>query len=186
LCEAECEESRLQQVLQHCLAEGEISDAVLAGSKAQARQLWKIREATAEFPSRLTAINFDISLPIAIIGDVASTIKQRLNENWPGCWSVFFGHIGDSNLHLTVDGKSLPENTAAVHHAVEAMIYELVGERGGSISAEHGVGLLKREFLHHSVTSESLEAMRVIKHALDPRGILNPGKVFAMEPGYGE
>jgi FAD/FMN-containing dehydrogenase len=182
LCELEGDESRLQQVLELSMAEREISDAVVAGSKAQARQLWKIREATAEFPSRLAAINFDISLPIAIIGEFAAAVREKLNERWRGCRSVFFGHIGDSNLHLTVDGNSLPVNSAATHHAVESLVYDLVGKRGGSISAEHGIGLLKREFLHHSVTDESLETMRAIKNALDPRGILNPGKVFAIEP----
>jgi FAD/FMN-containing dehydrogenase len=181
LCELEGDESRLQRVLELSLAAREISDAVVAGSKAQARQLWKIREATAEFPSRLAPINFDVSLPIASIGEVAAAIREGLNQSWPGCRSVFFGHIGDSNLHLTVDGNSLPVNDAAAHHAVEALVYDLVGKRGGSISAEHGIGLLKREFLHHSVTDASLATMRIIKRALDPRGILNPGKVFASE-----
>jgi FAD/FMN-containing dehydrogenase len=185
LCELEGDEARLQQALELAMAEGEISDAVVAGSKAQARQLWKIREATAEFPSRLDAINFDISLPTATIGEIAATIRASLNERWPGCRSVFFGHIGDSNLHLTVDGNSLPVNDAATHHAVEALVYDLVGKRNGSISAEHGIGLLKREFLHHSVTDESLATMRIIKNALDPRGILNPGKVFVFEPARG-
>jgi FAD/FMN-containing dehydrogenase len=181
LCELEGDESRVQRVLELALAEREISDAVLAGSKAQARQLWKIREATAEFPSRLAAINFDISLPIAIIGDFAATIREKLNERWRGCRSVFFGHIGDSNLHLTVDGNSLTGNNATAYHEVESLVYDLVGARRGSVSAEHGIGLLKREFLHHSVTDENLATMRTIKHALDPRGILNPGKVFAMD-----
>jgi FAD/FMN-containing dehydrogenase len=184
LCELEGDESRLQRVLELSMAEREISDAVVAGSKAQARQLWKIREATAEFPSRLAPINFDVSLPIAIIGEVAAAIRARLNARWPGCRSVFFGHIGDSNLHLTVDGNSLPVNSADVQHAVESLVYDLVGQRGGSISAEHGIGLLKREFLHHSVTDESLATMRAIKHALDPRGILNPGKIFVVEPAH--
>ncbi|TXH36975.1 MAG: FAD-binding oxidoreductase [Rhodospirillaceae bacterium] len=182
LCELEGDESRLQGILELSMAEREISDAVVAGSKAQARQLWKIREATAEFPSRLAPINFDISLPIGIIGEFAAAICESLNERWPGCRSAFFGHIGDSNLHLTVDGNSLPVNDAAAHHAIESLVYDLVGKRGGSISAEHGIGLLKREFLRHSVTDESLTVMRAIKHALDPRGILNPGKIFTSEP----
>jgi FAD/FMN-containing dehydrogenase len=182
LCDLEGDADRVQRVLELALANREISDAVLAGSKAQARQLWKIREATAEFPSRLAAINFDVSLPIATIGECAAAIRDALSQRWPGCRSVFFGHIGDSNLHLTVDGKSLPKNDAAAHHAVESLVYDLVGKRGGSISAEHGIGLLKREFLHHSVTEAGLETMRTIKHALDPHGILNPGKVLAIEP----
>ncbi len=182
LCELEGDESRLQHVLELCMAEREITDAVIARSKAQARQLWKIREATAEFPVRLAPINFDISLPIAIIDEFVLAVRVRLNERWPGCRSVSFGHIGDGNLHLTVDGNSLPVDSTDARHAVESLVYDLVGERGGSISAEHGIGLLKREFLHHSVTAESLATMRAIKHALDPCGILNPGKIFAVEP----
>lgn len=182
LCELEGEESRLERVLEASMAEREIVDAVPARSLAQARRLWKIREATAEFPSRLAPINFDISLPIVTIGEFVAAVRAALSTSWPGCRSVAFGHIGDGNLHLTVDGNSLQANSTETQHAVESLIYDLVGEWDGSISAEHGIGLLKREFLHHSATSESLAAMRAIKQALDPLGILNPGKIFAAEP----
>ena len=183
LCELEGDEGRLERALEASMAEREIIDAVLARSGAQARGLWKIREATAEFSARLAPINFDISLPIAAIGEFVAAVREALRARWPGCRSVSFGHIGDSNLHLTVDGNSLPASGAQIQHEVESLIYDLVGAWGGSISAEHGIGLLKREFLYHSVTSESLATMRAIKHALDPLGILNPGKIFAAEPG---
>ncbi|MGA8260939.1 MAG: FAD-binding oxidoreductase [Arenicellales bacterium] len=182
LCELEGDESRLHQTLEASLAGREIVDAVLAHSRTQARGLWKIREATAEFSTRLAPINFDISLPIGTIGEFVAEVRAALRARWPGCRSVSFGHIGDGNLHLTVDGNSLPDNDAEIQHAVESLIYDLVGRWHGSISAEHGIGLLKREFLRHSVTSESLATMRAVKHALDPLGILNPGKIFAAEP----
>lgn len=182
LCELEGDDSRLERALEASLTGREIVDAVLARSKAQARGLWKIREATAEFAARLAPINFDVSLPIAMIGEFVAAVGAALSARWPGCRSVSFGHIGDGNLHLTVDGDSLPANSGETQHAVESLIYDLVGQWRGSVSAEHGIGLLKREFLYLSVTSESLAAMRAIKRALDPLAILNPGKIFAPAP----
>ncbi|SDI38644.1 FAD-binding oxidoreductase [Pseudomonas panipatensis] len=166
----------LQDALQGAFDDGEVIDAVIAGSQAQARQLWKIREATGEFPNRLQPLNFDVSLPIGRIGDFAERCRQRLDARWPGNRSVYFGHIGDSNLHLTVDCRSLPQPAPILE--VEELVYTAVGEMAGSVSAEHGIGLLKREFLHHSVSPEALQVMRQLKLALDPRGILNPGKLF--------
>jgi FAD/FMN-containing dehydrogenase len=153
-----------------------VVDAVLASSQTQARALWKIREATGEFPLRMKPLNFDISLPIGQIGDFAHLCRQRLDQRWPGNHSVYFGHIGDSNLHLTVDLNSLPQ--PAPLFDIEDLVYRAVGELGGAVSAEHGIGLLKREFLHHSVSDEALEAMAELKRTFDPKGILNPGKIF--------
>ncbi|WP_110650087.1 FAD-binding oxidoreductase [Salinicola peritrichatus] len=178
LCEAEGDANRLETALAAALEAGEVEDAVLTSSTAQARELWTIREATAEFPVKLAPINFDISLPIADIGAFVEAAGAALRQRWPGARIVNFGHIGDSNLHLTVDGRSLAEDTPATRHAIEAEIYRLVGERRGSISAEHGIGLLKRDFLHHSATPNVIDAMRMLKCTFDPRGILNPGKLL--------
>jgi FAD/FMN-containing dehydrogenase len=89
---------------------------------------------------------------------------------------VYFGHIGDSNLHLTVDCNSLPQPAPILE--IEELVYTAVGELGGAVSAEHGIGLLKREFLHHSVSAEALAVMRQLKASFDPKGILNPGKIL--------
>lgn len=91
---------------------------------------------------------------------------------------VNFGHIGDSNLHLTVDGHSLTADDADTRHAIEETVYRLVGRYAGSISAEHGVGLLKKAFLPCSVNGEALALMRTLKRSFDPYGILNPGKLL--------
>lgn len=117
-----------------------------------------------------------MSLPIGQIGDFAERCRARLDARWPGNHSVYFGHIGDSNLHLTVDCRSLPQPAPILE--IEEEVFALVGEMQGSVSAEHGIGLLKREFLHHSVTPEALASMRQLKAAFDPKGILNPGKIF--------
>jgi FAD/FMN-containing dehydrogenase len=174
----ECASPRelLEQTLEEAFAAGEVVDAVLASSQSQARALWKIREATGEFPLRMTPLNFDVSLPIGLIGDFAERCRQRLEQRWPGNHSVYFGHIGDSNLHLTVDCASLPQPAPLLE--VEELVYSAVGELGGSVSAEHGIGLLKREFLHHSVSLEARQAMQQLKDCFDPKGILNPGKIL--------
>lgn len=166
----------LEQTLEAAFEAGEVVDAILASSHSQARSLWKIREATGEFPARLAPLNFDISLPIGQIGDFTDRCRQRLNERWPGNHSVYFGHIGDSNLHLTVDCNSLPQPAPILE--IEALVYSAVGEMGGAVSAEHGIGLLKRDFLHHCVSDEALFAMRQLKACFDPNNILNPGKIL--------
>ncbi|AJY38268.1 FAD binding domain protein (plasmid) [Burkholderia humptydooensis] len=152
-----------------------IKDAVVAQSVADAQALWAIRECTAEFPVHLDPINFDVSLPTGAIGEFVDRCRAALNEKWPKNASYFFGHIGDSNLHLTVDGHSVPDVT---HHDVYSFVYEMLRPYRGSISAEHGIGLLKRDFLGVSRTPEELAAMIAIKAALDPNRILNPGKVL--------
>jgi FAD/FMN-containing dehydrogenase len=152
-----------------------IRDAVVAQSVGDARALWAIRECTAEFPARLDPINFDVSLPIGEIGRFVDACRAALDRQWPGNRSYFFGHIGDSNLHVTVDARSVP---GVAHRAVYAFVYDMLGPYRGSISAEHGIGLLKREFLSVSRSQEELAAMAAIKRALDPHGILNPGKLI--------
>lgn len=166
----------LEGVLEQAMESGEVADAVIASSHAQARQLWKIREATGEFPNRLQPLNFDVSLPIGGIGEFVELCRARLEARWPGNRSFYFGHIGDSNLHLTLDCRALPQPAPVLE--VEEAVYTAVGEMAGSVSAEHGIGLLKREFLHHSVTPEALQVMRQLKQALDQNGILNPGKLL--------
>jgi FAD/FMN-containing dehydrogenase len=176
LLESAAPRERLEQALEDAINAGEVVDAVLASSQTQARALWKIREATGEFPLRMTPLNFDVSLPIGQIGDFAELCRQRLEQRWPGNRSVYFGHIGDSNLHLTVDCDSLPQPAPVLE--IEELVYTAIGELGGSVSAEHGIGLLKREFLHHSVSHEARQAMQQLKDCYDPNGILNPGKIL--------
>jgi FAD/FMN-containing dehydrogenase len=176
LVESSASREALELTLEAALEAGEVADAILASSQTQARSLWKIREATGEFPIRLAPLNFDISLPIAQIGEFADRCRQRLGERWPDNHSVYFGHIGDSNLHLTVDCNSLPQPAPILE--IEELVYTAVGEMGGAVSAEHGIGLLKRDFLHHSVSDQALDAMRQLKACFDPNGILNPGKIL--------
>jgi FAD/FMN-containing dehydrogenase len=165
-------------VIETAMDAGEVVDAVVAGSTTQARQMWAIREATAEFSTRLVPISFDVSLPTGRIGDFVLEAKKAIAQQWPACNIVNFGHIGDNNLHLTVDEKPLEPDNGDRHLAIERVVYELVGRWYGSISAEHGIGLAKRDFLHHSVTPEALRMMGTLKRCMDPLNILNPGKVL--------
>lgn len=177
------DEARLQQALEELLGpaleEGLVVDAVLPPSRAQAAALWRIREATAEFPTRMQPINFDISLPLAVIGDFAQACVNALELRWPGQRSVRFGHLGDGNLHLSTDARSLGGlSFAEAESAVEELVYGLLATHGGSVSAEHGIGLHKKPYLGLSRSPAELAVMRQIKQALDPLGLMNPGKIF--------
>ncbi len=174
----------LQAALTQAMEDGTVLDAVVAQSQAQARALWGIREATAEFPTQLVPINFDISLPIAQIGEFAEQCVRALSQRWPGQRTLRFGHLGDGNLHLTTDARSLGSDIPAAQAAqeVEQIVYALLEQRGGSVSAEHGIGLHKKPYLGASRSPAELAAMRAIKQALDPLNLLNPGKVFDLNP----
>lgn len=168
----------VQQVLEEAMEAGEVVDAIVAQSVAQAQALWKLREAPAELNNNMhPAINFDVSLPQADIGRFAQACEAAFSARWPQKHALYFGHVGDGNLHVSVDGKTVGGTPEAIE-AVEAELYRLVGEFQGSVSAEHGIGLHKKPYLQASRTQEELAAMRAIKQALDPLGLMNPGKVF--------
>jgi len=165
----------IEQLLGESMEAGEALDAVVAQSQAQARALWKIREATAELPANMhPPINFDVSLPMAEIGRFADTCRSALDARWPGNIAVFFGHVGDSNLHISVDAGTVGGD----EHGVEKLVYDQVATFDGSVSAEHGIGTHKKPYLGASRTPAELAAMRAIKQALDPMGLMNPGKLF--------
>jgi FAD/FMN-containing dehydrogenase len=166
---------RFTAALMSALESGILADAIIAQSHTEARALWAIRECTAEFPQFLDPINYDVSLPIGDIGKFVDECRKRFQQTWAGHQALFFGHIGDSNLHVTMDGKSIP---GIAHEEVDEIVYGLVQEYAGSVSAEHGIGIHKRKYLAHSRTAEEIACMIKIKQALDPNLILNPGKLF--------
>jgi len=166
---------RFSNVLMKALESGLLSDAIIAQSHAEARALWEIREATGEFPQYLDPINLDVSLPIRDIGQFVDECRDLFQQAWGTHRSFFFGHIGDSNIHVTVDGNSGPGIT---HDEVDHIVYTLLRKYAGSVSAEHGIGLHKRAYLSYTRSAEEIDCMLRIKHALDPHGIMNPGKLF--------
>jgi FAD/FMN-containing dehydrogenase len=170
--------------LTECLADaqeaGEISDAVLAGTRAQARELWALREGVSESLHGHCPHKADVALPIARVSEFVVKWRSLVSQHLPGIEAVVFGHIGDGNLHLNLL-KPAEVSLADFHarcHAFDEHTYGLVQSMRGSISAEHGVGLLKRDHLHYSRSETEIAMMRAIKHALDPKGLFNPGKVF--------
>ncbi|MCC7462028.1 MAG: FAD-binding oxidoreductase [Gammaproteobacteria bacterium] len=153
-----------------------LSDAVVAQSLEQAGGLWAFREAIAELVADLApAANFDVSVPLPRMGAFIERIEALLRKRYPAQRHLLFGHLGDGNLHLT----SGPYREPGDFLAVEELVYGAVGAAGGSLSAEHGIGTVKREFLHHSRSAEELALMRTLKQALDPLGILNRGRVLS-------
>ena len=165
----------VQQVLEEAMEAGEVLDAIVAQSVAQAQTLWKLREAPAELNNNMhPAINFDVSLPQADIGRFAEACMQAFTARWPDHHALYFGHVGDGNLHVSVDGATVNGEC----EMVEEILYRIVGEMQGSVSAEHGIGLHKKPFLNNSRTPAELAVMTAIKKALDPQGLMNPGKVF--------
>lgn len=169
---------RVTALLADAAAHGEIEDAVIATTAQQQRDLWALREDISESLHRHHPHKNDISLPIARIPEFLVAWRRLVDATLPGAEALSFGHIGDGNLHLNV----LP--TADSVHAAEQLdeydtrTYALVAERGGSISAEHGIGLLKRAHLHQRWGPAELAAMRAIKRALDPDDLFNPGKIL--------
>lgn len=166
------DQERFEAVIAEAIEAGIVQDAVIAKSGAEAQTLWAVRETTLDFPK--PNFGFDISIPPGQMGDFMAHVKKHVEARWPGTLAVFFGHVADSNLHLAFRSNGDPR----WEKEVEAVIYATVGEWKGSVSAEHGIGLHKKPFLHFSRAPEEIEMMRILKRALDPKGILNPGKIF--------
>ena len=167
-----------------CLADaqdaGEIADAVVASTAAQARELWSLREDISESLHRHRPHKADIAVPVARVMQFLAAWRPLAAEHLPDAEPVIFGHVGDGNLHLNLlpPADADPEDFAARTEAFDERTYQLIQSYGGSISAEHGIGLLKRAHLHYSRSPGQIEMMRAIKRALDPKGLFNPGKVL--------
>ena len=170
------DQARFEAVIGEAIERGIVQDAVVAKSGAEARELWAIRDCPGEWikTEHWPQIAFDVSIPTGQMGDYMQYAKAKIEERWPGTVAVCFGHVADSNLHLSVRSNGDPK----WEHQVEELVYATVGEWKGSISAEHGIGVHKKPFLHYSRTPEEIAMMRQLKAALDPKGTLNPGKVF--------
>lgn len=164
----------IEAFLAKALEDGLIDDALIARSHAQAREMWSVRDGhpIEVLPNLL---NFDVSLPIGRIGDYAVDCTAALKQRWPDAHVSFYGHVGDSNVHICVSTLYGPGEDM---HSVDDIVYGVLGRYHGSISAEHGIGTLKRSYLHLSRSAAELALMRRLKQALDPNGILNPGKVI--------
>ena len=165
---------RFEDALFSNLENNLLTDALIAQSNQDALGFWEIRDAVSEVLPLLGPIsNQDVSLPIGLIGDFAQTAEVRLKEKYSDFNIMYFGHIGDNNLHaFAYTGRAA--DVKPINHD----IMHLIGEFGGAITAEHGVGILKKKYLSLSRTDNEIHLMRTLKDAMDPKGILNPGRVF--------
>jgi len=163
------------------LAAGELLDVALARSERDRNTFWRWREGISEAQKREgISIKHDIALPISRIAQFLEQIGSTLMARFPGIRHTAFGHLGDGNLHFNLSMPDATDNARLLEREAEVneMVYDCVTELGGSISAEHGIGQLKRKMLCRYKSPAELAAMRAIKTALDPKGLMNPGKVL--------
>jgi FAD/FMN-containing dehydrogenase len=179
------EGEELQRLAESVLDEGlkarEIESAIVASSLAQSQALWRLRELMSEVQKHEGgSIKHDVAVPVARIPEFIARANQLVELMIPGARPVPFGHLGDGNIHYNVSQPPGMDRTIFLSHweAMNAAVHEIVLDLGGSISAEHGIGRLKRDILPHAKPAIELELMRKIKAAFDPNGILNPGKLL--------
>lgn len=153
-----------------------VADAVIAKSGVDSAKLWALRESVYEYGRLMPkSVGFDVSIPLDRMAEAVARFRSELAVASPGIINVIFGHIADSNLHLQVMPKIYSEEAKKT---IEEVVYAITSDLHGSISAEHGVGKMKRPYLRRSRTEPELALMRTIKQALDSRNILNPGRVL--------
>ncbi len=182
LIEIECmpeEEPRFLGLLEALMSEGVVRDAVISASEEQRRALWRIRDRVEVLVETGLPRPFDVSVPLSAMADYVAEARARIAAIHPKAGSVAYGHIGDNNIHWNT--ARLPD--PALEAAVDAAIYEPLAALQGSVSAEHGIGLEKRGKLALSRSPAEIAAMRAVKRALDPKNILNPGKIFPEPAG---
>jgi FAD/FMN-containing dehydrogenase len=169
---------RFENWLEQLSEGGVLVDAALAQSIADIQSFWALRDACAEFiPTIGPHISYDVGLAVRDMDAFAAHCKATLAQAIPGCESVYYGHIGDGNLHLVAWVPGLGVQAQPKHRMDEA-VYGTVRDFKGSISAEHGIGTTKKAYLGHARSEAEIALMRTLKAALDPAGLLNPGKVI--------
>ncbi|MGF1510826.1 MAG: FAD-binding oxidoreductase [Myxococcota bacterium] len=167
--------------LESVFSKGLVSDGVLAESSKQSRDLWAVREGISESLSKAGFLHKnDVALPVSGLPDFVDDLERTLAERYPHFGAYLFGHVGDGNVHINIMKPEDWEVQAFldVCHQADRVLFELVRAHRGSISAEHGIGLLKRDYLEYSRSPAELSLFRSLKNAMDPEGLLNPGKVF--------
>ncbi|CDF93167.1 MULTISPECIES: FAD-binding oxidoreductase [unclassified Pseudomonas] len=170
------------ETFEHCVEQGWVLDGVMSQSETQLQNLWKLREYISETISHWTPYKNDISVTVSKVPEFLKEIDAIVGKHYPDFEVVWYGHIGDGNLHLNIlKPESLGKDEFFAKCAtVNKWVFEIVEKYNGSISAEHGVGMTKRDYLTYSRSPVEIEYMKAIKAAFDPNGIMNPGKIFAV------
>lgn len=169
------DEDHFEILLSKALEDSIIIDAVLAKSEKERRALWSLRDDVEKQAQYGPTVMFDVSLPINEMESYVSQVNINLRNNWSKFHHIVWGHLADGNLHLVVGTGDLESNTIK---RIENSVYEPLKLIGGSISAEHGIGLEKKPYLHLSRSEEEINYMKALKNTFDPKGILNPGLIF--------
>ncbi|HST45771.1 MAG TPA: FAD-binding oxidoreductase, partial [Luteimonas sp.] len=165
---------------EHCVEQGWVADGVISQGDTQAAQLWRLREGITESLAAYVPYKNDVSVRISAMPAFLAETQALLAAEYPDIDVVWFGHIGDGNLHINMlkpDALDVPAFVARCGQ-VTALLAETLQRHGGSISAEHGIGLVKKPYLTSTRSAAEIAVMRGIRHAMDPAGILNPGKLF--------
>ncbi len=171
-------ETLTQSALEESAVANLVTDAAIAQNQAQARSFWHMRETISEAEKREgISIKHDISVPVASIPTFIEEATGVVVKKFPGARPICFGHMGDGNLHFNFSAPAGQDAVFAAHwDEMQLTVHDIVKRYSGSISAEHGIGKMKRDLLPRYKSSEELDAMRALKHAFDPKNILNPGK----------
>lgn len=179
---ADHDQEKLEQFLEHVMDEEIVSDGVLAQDETQVKSLWRWREGITEAIGHFGGTyKYDVSIPIQDLYKLVEETRERLNakglvgddDSFPALGVVGYGHMGDSNLHLNVPVRRY---TKEVEEAIEPWVYEWIQKRSGSISAEHGLGIAKKKYIGYSRSENMIKLMKQIKDLYDPQGIMNPYK----------
>ena len=168
-------------LFEHCAEQGWLTDGVISQSEAQAQELWRLREDISESIAGYQPYKNDIALRISRVPAFLSEADALLSREYPDFEVLWYGHIGDGNLHINILKPDDLDSAAFAKKcgSVSEQLFAALQRHGGSISAEHGVGLLKKPYLHYTRDETEISYLRAIKKAFDPNGIMNPGKIFA-------
>ena len=172
----------LEEVLDRAMADGDALDAVIAESGAQGRALWRLRDSISEAQKfEGASVKHDIAVPVSRVADFIRVATAACEAAVPGIRVVAFGHVGDGNIHFNMNQPAAGwtcESFMAEQPRFNRIVHDIVADMEGSISAEHGIGRIKKAELAHYRAPLELELMRMLKAQLDPKGIMNPGKIF--------
>ncbi len=171
---------KILEAFEHCVENGWVLDGVISQSETQSRDFWRLREDISEATAAFTPYKNDISVTISNVPAFLTGVDQILQSNYPDFEVVWFGHIGDGNLHINIlKPDSLnKEKFLEQCKSVNELLFNAIKSFGGSISAEHGVGLVKKPYLSFTRSAAEIELMKNVKRVFDPDGIMNPGKIF--------
>jgi len=164
------------EVLHSATEEKLVEEVVVADSSSKIKALWVVRDAAAEiYPGVGYMHTYDVSLNVGDMGYFGEEVEKRLRAVWPDAILGLFGHIGDGNVHIIIH---VGPDTRDHHLQIDEIIYGLIRELHGAVSAEHGIGMMKKQFLPYSKSEAEIALMKALKHTLDPQGILSPGRIF--------